>query len=99
MNSPVPLLASTGSLLLGGSTTFLLNLGRAFRERNIALPVVSLTEETEMTEDFATAGVTVHQIPRRMVIYEDRVRLAYLHAAKHRPTAVLACLGSESFEI
>jgi glycosyltransferase involved in cell wall biosynthesis len=93
------LLATTGGMLLGGSTTFLLNLGRALLARGDQLPVVCLSGENEMAADFAAAGVTVECLPWRRLIYEDRIGLAWRLAAAQQPQAVLACLGSESFEV
>jgi|SRR5581483_3152574 glycosyltransferase involved in cell wall biosynthesis len=95
----VPLLAITGSLGMGGSTTFLLNLGQAFRDCGTSFPVVCLSEQHPMADEFAAAGVTVELVSKRRLIYEDRTRAGFLAAAAHRPAAVLACLGSESFEI
>jgi glycosyltransferase involved in cell wall biosynthesis len=94
-----PLLAITGGLGMGGSTTFLLNLGRGFRERSLSMPVICLSDDQPMAADFSAAGIGVQIVSRRKLIYEDRTREAYLLAAKHRPAAVLACLGSESFEV
>jgi glycosyltransferase involved in cell wall biosynthesis len=99
MNSSTPLVASTGGLKLGGSTTFLLNLGRAFRERGLTLPIICLSDENEMAADFAGANIPVRLISRRKLIYEDRLRLAYSEIAALKPAAVLACLASDSFEV
>jgi glycosyltransferase involved in cell wall biosynthesis len=99
MNSSTPLAASTGGLKLGGSTTFLLNLGKAFGERGFTLPIICLSEENEMAADFSNANIPVRVISHRKLIYEDRLRAAYAELATLKPTAVLACLGSDSFEV
>ena len=99
MNSEIQLAACTGSLGIGGSTTFLLNLGKGLRELGLPLHVVTMEEENEMSDDFSRAEIPVHIVPRRGTIFEDRIRLSYLAAAPLRPRAVLSCLGSESFEI
>ena len=99
MNSNTPLVVSTGGLRLGGSTTFLLNLGKAFHERGLTLPIVCLTEEHEMADDFSKAGVKVHLATDRKLIYEDRLQLVYAAVAAQQPNGVLACLGGDSFEI
>lgn len=52
-----------------------------------------------MSPDFTAAGLRVQTISARKWIYEDRIRLAYEHLAAERPRAVLACLGSDSFEV
>jgi glycosyltransferase involved in cell wall biosynthesis len=99
MPPSAPLLAVTGGMRLGGSTTFLLNLGRGFRELGATLPIICMTGENEMQADFAEAGVAVHRLPGRALIYEDRTRRAYTQAAAQGPNGVLACLGSDSFEV
>lgn len=93
------MLASTGGLGLGGSTTFLLNLGRAFLAKGLNLPIVCMYEENAMAPEFATAQLPVYVVPRRKLIYEDRIRASYRYIASKRPAAVLACLGAESFEV
>lgn len=98
MNSSSPLLACSGSLMLGGSTTFLVNLSRSFHERGLVLDVVGLDERNEMAADFAAAGARVQCLPRRRLIYEDRIHAAWRAMAARKPVAVLACLGAESFE-
>jgi glycosyltransferase involved in cell wall biosynthesis len=98
MSANLPLLACTGALPLGGSTTFLLNLGKSIRSRGLDFAVVSMAENNEMAADFAAAGVTVECVPARGLIYEDRIQRAYRAIAARRPAAVLACLGSDSFE-
>jgi glycosyltransferase involved in cell wall biosynthesis len=99
MNPNLPLVACTGGLKLGGSTTFLVNLGWFFREIGVPFHVVSMEEQNDMAKDFTAANATIHVVPRRRTIYEDRIRLSYLAAAELRPSAVLSCLGSESFEL
>jgi glycosyltransferase involved in cell wall biosynthesis len=99
MNYGVPLVACTGGLKLGGSTTFLLNLGRGFRELGFELHVVTMEDKNEMGADFEAAGIPVHIVRRQGTIFEDRIRHSYLATAPLRPRAVLSCLGSESFEI
>ena len=94
-----PLVAITGSLPMGGSSTFLLNLAKAFQARGLSLPVVSLAEGNELKADFDSANARVISIPNRNFIYEDRLRLAYEEIARRRPRAVLACLGASSFEV
>lgn len=93
------MVAVSGSLLLGGATTFLVNLCRAFAARGLVLPVVSLTEANDHAEDFARLGQPVHCLPGSKLIYEDRLLHGYRAVARYRPRAVLACLGGESFEV
>jgi len=96
---PVPLLATTGSLGLGGAATFLLNLGAAFRERGCQLPVISFSAINEMEADFAAREIPVERLDPRGLIYEDRILGVYRLVARWRPRAVIACLSSESFEV
>ena len=95
----IPLVAVTGSLPLGGSSTFLVNLAKAFRERELILPIVSLSESNELDAEFVSAGARVISISNRTRIYEDRLKVAYEETARFRPRAVMACLGAESFEV
>lgn len=88
-------------MVLGGSTTFLLNLGTGLRELGESLPVVSFSsiDGNEMEEDFAARNIPVARLNWRGLIYEDRIRQAYHHVARWKPRAVIACLSSESFEV
>ena len=95
----VPLAAITGSLLLGGASTFLLNLSKAFARRGHLLPIVVLSEVNEHAADFARVGNPVQCIPASKLIYEDRLERGYRELARHAPRAVLSCLGGESFEV
>ena len=98
-SSGAPLVACTGGLMLGGSTTFLLNLGKSFRQAGLALHLVTMKDEAEMAAEFASAGIPVHAMHQRGRIYEDRIRFSYLETARLRPKAVLSCLGTDSFEL
>ena len=97
-NSSTPIVAVTGGLRLGGSTTFLLNLGRVFRERGLELPVICLAGQNEMAADFAQAGIEVQMMESPRLIFEDRLQLVYRAIAAKQPRGVLACLGGDSFE-
>ncbi len=98
-NPAVQMVAVTGGLRLGGSTTFLVNLGRALRGQGGLLRVISFSKRNEMQAEFALAGIQVECLSEQSHIYEDRLRLAYAEIARWRPRAVLACLGTESFEM
>ncbi len=99
MNGTVPLVAVTGSLPLGGSSTFLVNLARALRRRGHQLPVVVLDSENAYASDFAAIRNPVHCLPPQKMIFEDRLLWAYQQTAQYQPHAVLSCLSSQSFEI
>ena len=94
-----PLVAVSGGLPLGGSSTFLVNLARAMRRRGQFLPVVVLDAENAYAADFEAIGNPVHCLPPRRMIFEDRLLWAYQQTAQYRPRAVLSCLSSQSFEI
>jgi glycosyltransferase involved in cell wall biosynthesis len=95
----VPLVATNGSLPLGGSSTFLLNLSKAFNRLGHRLPIVVLTNRIDHKLDFDSANVEVNGIDSKQYIYEDRLAWGYKQVANYRPKAVLACLSAESFEI
>ena len=99
MEPSTPLVAVAGGLPLGGSSTFLVNFARALRRRGQQLPVVVLDSENAYAADFAAIGNPVHVLPRRKMIFEDRLHWAYEQVARYRPRAVLSCLSSQSFEI
>jgi glycosyltransferase involved in cell wall biosynthesis len=99
MNHPAPLVAVTGSLPLGGSSTFLVNFARAMRRRGLIIPIVVLDTENAYARDFEAIGNPVHCLPNRKLIYEDRLLWSYRQTAEYAPRAVLSCLSSESFEI
>lgn len=94
-----PLVAVTGSLPLGGSSTFLVNFARALRRRGQSLPVVVLDSANAYAADFDAIHNPVHCLPERKMIFEDRLLWAYQQAAQYQPRAVLSCLSSQSFEI
>jgi len=96
-NNSISLLATTGSLMLGGSTTFLLNLGAALRARGGQLPVVSFSAVNEMEADFAAREIPVERLNPRGLIYEDRILQAYRLVARWQPR-ILTNLESLSFE-
>lgn len=94
-----PLVAVTGSLPLGGSSTFLVNFARAMRRRGQMLPIVVLDTENAYAADFSAINNPVHCLPARKMIFEDRLLWAYQQVAQYHPRAVLSCLSSQSFEI
>jgi glycosyltransferase involved in cell wall biosynthesis len=91
--------ATTCSLNMGGSSTFLLNLAKGLRHAGWQLQIVVVGGTNEMDAEFASNSVPVIQVPRAGIIYEDRLALAYRHIAATRPAMVLACLGFDSFEL
>jgi glycosyltransferase involved in cell wall biosynthesis len=94
-----PMAATTTNLAMGGATTFLLNLARVFGQRGWRLPIVVLTDQFEILEEFGGSNAQVFTLPRRDYIYEDRLAWGYRQLAQVQPRAVLACLSSDSFEL
>src|ERR1041385_1195816 len=98
-HAEIPLVATTGSLTLGGSSTFLLNLNKGFARLGYSLPIIVLSEKIEHADDFAAAGAEVKSTDTKRQIYEDRLSWCYRTVAGYKPKAVLACLSAESFEV
>jgi glycosyltransferase involved in cell wall biosynthesis len=89
----------SGSIKLGGASTFLLNLGGELVRRGISVLVISLEYENPYASDFELLGIPLHVEDERTTIFEDRLSSA-LHAIRHfQPTAVISCLGPSSYEI
>ena len=89
----------TGSLPLGGSTTFLCNFAGELVRRQIPVEVVSFEKENPLASDFARLQIPVVALDQRRAIYEDRALLVLRHLNEFRPTAVLANLSPSSFEV
>lgn len=90
--------AVTGGLLLGGSSTFLVNLSRAFPSTGQSLSLLLLSQGNDHVADFAAIPADLHTVPADR-IYEDRLSWARRTLGELRPAAVLACLGGSSFEV
>jgi glycosyltransferase involved in cell wall biosynthesis len=89
----------TYELGLGGSTTFLLNLGTEFRKRQIQHLVMGLNSQQVSQDEFAAAQVNVwcpNSNPRSC---EDGFRSALEQLRQFSPTHILGCLGPQSLEI
>src|SRR4051812_18040951 len=96
---PLRIAAATCSLMLGGSTTFLINLHRALSSGPHRLRVVGLVDESDHSADFRALNMDVRTGWLKSMIYEDRLAWAYREIADFQPQALLACLGSESYEM
>ncbi len=95
----VPLVAVTGGLPLGGSSTFLVNFARAMRRRGLVLPIVVVEPSYSYAQEFNAIQNPVHCLPSPKMIYEDRLLWSYEQAARYQPNAILSCLATSSFEI
>jgi glycosyltransferase involved in cell wall biosynthesis len=96
---PLQIAAATCNLLLGGATTFLLNLVAGLRSSGVAIRIVGITDQNEHTSDFTRIGADLHALSNSHQIYEDRLHWGYERIAEVQPHALLACLGGESFEM
>ena len=88
----------TGSLALGGASTFTLFLSSALRESGIPVEVFSFASGNPLSTEFAEAGIPVHTQDNARLIFEDRLQNVYAGLRAFKPTAVFAVLGVEAFE-
>jgi len=94
-----PMVAVTGSMAIGGASTFLVNLAAGFHGRGFKLSVVVMSTRNDYRDELASYGARVVEIDRADSIYEDRIEKVYRAVALHRPRMVLSTLSPESFEI
>jgi glycosyltransferase involved in cell wall biosynthesis len=96
---PLRVALVTGGLKLGGSTTFLCNLGGELVRRGVPVEVFSFEKENPLASDFKRLEVPVFTEDDRHVIFEDRMWTILQELRRFRPTAVVSCLGAISFEV
>ena len=89
----------SGGLKLGGSTTFLCNLGGELIRRGIATEVVSFENENPMSDDFVGLNIPVICFDDRRIIFEDRIQRVLASLRRFQPTVVVATLSASSFEV
>jgi len=89
----------SGSVKLGGATTFLLNLAGELVSRGIPVLVISLEDENPYASDFQQLRIPLHVEDDRTTIFEDRISAALKVIRHFEPTAVISCLGPSSYEI
>lgn len=89
----------TGSVALGGATTYLLFLASALRRLGVPVEVFSFSSENPLKTEFTDAGIAVHNQDDTRLIYEDRLQNLYSALREFKPTAAFAVLGAESFEL
>ena len=99
MSEPPKIAISTGSLMFGGSTTFVLQLTSGFKALGVRSAVFSFRSDHPFAEEFAAAGIPVHLADERRFIYEDRMESLYQRIVEFGPTAVIANLGAEGYEM
>jgi glycosyltransferase involved in cell wall biosynthesis len=89
----------SGGLNLGGSTTFLCNLGGELIRRGIPVEVMGFEGENPMAADFQKQNIPVRCFGDRREIFEDRIQKNLKHLCEFKPTVVAATLGAASFEV
>ena len=96
---PVRVALVSGGLNLGGSTTFLCNLGGELIRRGIPVEVMGFERENPMAADFQKQNIPVRCFDDRREIFEDRMRIVLENLARFGPTVVAATLDATSFEV
>src|SRR6185312_9465811 len=89
----------SGGVLLGGSTTFLINFAGELARRGIPVEVFSFEKENPMSSDFEKQNIPLLCLDQRRVIFEDRLKIILQNLARFRPTVVISTLGATSFEV
>jgi len=97
--APLRIALVSGGLKLGGSTTFLCNLGGELVRRAIPVEVLSFELENPLAPEFNRLGVPVILQDDHRLIFEDRLSAILLRLRQFQPTVVLACLSAVSFEV
>jgi glycosyltransferase involved in cell wall biosynthesis len=88
----------TGSVALGGSTTFLINFAGELMRREIPVAVWNFELESPLAGDFARQKIPVTLLDQHHLIFEDRLEMILRQMAEFRPTVVISTLGAVSFE-
>lgn len=88
----------TGSLTLGGTTTFLCNLAGELVRRQIPAAVFSLNQDHPLASDFKAQNIPVRCEDASRYIFEDCLEQLLAHLAAFQPTVVVANLSANSFE-
>lgn len=99
MNERQRIAIVSGGLQFGGSTTFALQLGSGFRKIDVSCAVFSFTIQNPFAEEFAAAGIPVYTSNESALIYEDRLANLYRQISTFNPTAIIANIGGEAFEL
>jgi colanic acid/amylovoran biosynthesis glycosyltransferase len=89
----------SGGLGLGGSTTFLLNLGSELSRLGHRVHVWTMEQESPLAKDFEERSLPISWIGRKGRIFEDRIRECLRELSIFQPTTLVANLGPEAFEV
>lgn len=88
----------TGTLQLGGSTTFLLNLAGELIKRGVSCKIFSGDNLHPLARDFERSRIPVSLHDHRHTIFEDRVAAVMRELRDYKPNVVVATLGPFAFE-
>jgi glycosyltransferase involved in cell wall biosynthesis len=89
----------TYELVAGGSVTFLMNISREFRRRQVVHQIISLHPRHPLEGDFAAAGVNALRPSSAPRSYEDGIAFGLQQLRTFQPTHIVGCLGPQSLEI
>jgi glycosyltransferase involved in cell wall biosynthesis len=89
----------TGTLQLGGSTTFLLNLAGELIRRGVSCRVYSGDNLHYFASDFDSQQIPVVLHDHERCIFEDRIEAVLDGLREYRPNVVIATLAPFSYEI
>lgn len=93
------MLLVTGGLPLGGSTTFLANLAHGLPPLGWKVVVASCETNQEMKPDLLASGAKLEEPDGPLELHEDRMDWLKSICLRHHPSALVANLGSEGFEL
>lgn len=99
MSRPSKIAFVTGGLQFGGSTIFLLNLGSGLKSLGVPSAAFSFNRANPFAADFESAGIPTFTADENSLIIEDRMALLYRKLAEFSPTAVIANIGVEAYEM
>ena len=93
-----PAFVTTG-LVLGGSTTFLLNIARGLKKKKTPFLICSLESSHPMEKDFGQLNKHIQLLDDQKQIFEDRMQLLLEKLNEFQPTHVIGTLGASSLEV
>lgn len=88
-----------GYLKMGGSTTLLLNLAKALKDKGVQIRVFSMEIDNPLGTLFDSNGIPVYCTNQHNTIFEDRLSRLLSLLATFAPDVVVATLGPSSFEL
>jgi glycosyltransferase involved in cell wall biosynthesis len=89
----------TGTLQIGGSTTFLLNLAGELIKRGISCRVFCGDNLYPLARDFERLRVPVSLHDHRRLIFEDRLKAILREMRDFQPNVIVAALAPFAFEV